>query len=181
MSLELSSRVTSLVDRSTLLVDVGRRLTATSCPLLDGFLGATDDGVGGALTCQPVIGSSCGPGSNSHRGSRPAVRRAGDRHVNGWKAALSGAGSGLVLGLLFGLLFGIWFAHDGTSLLAILAYWAGLGALIGALVSLLGYALSGGRRNFASITGMQAQHFDVLVDEVFADDAIRRLAGTGTP
>ena len=49
-------------------------------------------------------------------------------HVNGWKAALSGAGSGLMLGLLFGLLFGIWFAHDGTSLLAILAYWAGFGA-----------------------------------------------------
>jgi hypothetical protein len=102
-------------------------------------------------------------------------------HVNAWKAALSGSGSGLVLGVLFGLLFGIWFAHDGTSLLAILAYWAGLGALIGALVALLGYALSGGRRNFASITGMQAQHFDVLVDEAFADDAARRLAVAGTP
>ena len=102
-------------------------------------------------------------------------------HVNAWKAALSGAGSGLLMGLLFGLLFAIWFAHDGTSLLAILAYWAGFGALIGALVSLVGYALSGGRRNFASITGMQAQHFDVLVDEAFADDAVRRLAGTGTP
>jgi hypothetical protein len=104
-------------------------------------------------------------------------------HVNAWKAALSGTGSGLMLGLLLGLLFGIWFAHDGTSLLAILVYWAGFGALIGALVALLGYALSGGRRNFASITGMQAQRFDVLVDEAFADDAVHRLAvaGTGTP
>ena len=102
-------------------------------------------------------------------------------HVNAWRAALSGAGSGLMLGLLFGLLFGIWFAHDGTSLLAILAYWAGLGALIGAFVALLGYAMSGGRRNFASITGMQAQHFDVLVDEALADDAARRLAVAGTP
>ena len=99
-------------------------------------------------------------------------------HVNGWRAAASGAGSGLMLGLLFGLLFGIWFAHDGTSLLAILASWAGFGALIGAMIALLGYALSGGRRNFASVTGMQAQHFDVLVDEAFADEAIRRLAGT---
>jgi hypothetical protein len=54
-----------------------------------------------------------------------------------------------VLGLLFGVLFALWFAHDGTSLPAILAYWAGLSALIGALVALLGYALNGGRRNFA--------------------------------
>jgi hypothetical protein len=78
-------------------------------------------------------------------------------HVNAWKAALSGAASGL----LFGLLFGVWFAHDGTSLLAILAYWAGFGALIGAVIALVGHALSGGRRNFASITAMQAQRSDI--------------------
>ena len=41
-------------------------------------------------------------------------------HVNAWKAALSGAGRAWCSGLLFGLLFGAWFAHDGTSLLAIL-------------------------------------------------------------
>jgi hypothetical protein len=97
--------------------------------------------------------------------------------LNGWKAALGGAGSGLMTGLLFGLLFGIWFAHDGTSLLAILVYWAGFGTLVGAAISLFGYAMSGGRRNFASVAGVQAQRFDVLVDESFADDAIRRLMG----
>ena len=97
-------------------------------------------------------------------------------HLNAWKAALRGAGSGVMLGLLFAVLFGIWFAHDGTSLLAILVYWAGFGALIGALIALAGFALSGGRRNFASITGMQAERFDVVVDAAFADDALRRLA-----
>jgi hypothetical protein len=96
-------------------------------------------------------------------------------HVNGWKAALSGAASGM----LFGLLFGVWFAHDGTSLLAILAYWAGFGALIGAVIALVGHALSGGRRNFASITAMQAHRFDILVDEAFADEAMRRLGAGG--
>jgi len=97
--------------------------------------------------------------------------------LNGWKAALSGAVSGLMMGVLFGLLFGVWFAHDGTSLLAILVYWAGFGALVGAAISLFGYAMSGGRRNFASVAGVQARRFDVLVDESFADDAVRRLSG----
>jgi hypothetical protein len=81
------------------------------------------------------------------------------------------------MGLLFGLLFGIWFAHDGTSLLAILVYWAGFGILIGVAISLFGYAMSGSRRNFSSVAGVQAQRFDVLVDEAFADDAVRRLMG----
>ena len=98
-------------------------------------------------------------------------------HLNAWKAAASGAGSGAMLGLLFGLLFAIWFAHDGTSLLAILIYWTAFGALIGALLSVIGYALSRGRRNFSSVAGMQAQRFDVLVDEPFATDALRRLTG----
>ena len=87
-----------------------------------------------------------------------------------------GAGSGLVVGLLFGLFFDVWFAHDGTSLLAILCYWAGFGALLGAGIALAGYALIGGRRHFTSVKGVEAQHFDILVDEPFADDAAHRLA-----
>jgi hypothetical protein len=98
-------------------------------------------------------------------------------HLNGWRAALNGALSGVTLGLLFGLLFAVWFAHDGTSLLAIVAYWALFGALIGAAIALFGYLLEGGRRNFASIAGMQAQRFDVVVDEAFAEDAARRILG----
>jgi hypothetical protein len=101
-------------------------------------------------------------------------------HLNAWKAVLSGAASGAVLGVLFGLLFGVWFAHDGTSLLAIFIYWTAFGAFVGALISLVAYALNGGRRNFASVTGMQAQHFDIVVDSPFADDAIHRLMGVGT-
>jgi hypothetical protein len=95
--------------------------------------------------------------------------------LNAWKAALSGAGSGAIMGLLFGSLFGIWFAHDGTSLLAIIVYWTLIAAVIGAVIALIGYALNGGHRNFASITSMQAQRFDVLVDDEFAADAVRRL------
>ena len=97
--------------------------------------------------------------------------------LNAWKAALSGAGSGAVLGLLFALLFGVWFAHDGTSLLGIIVYWTVFGAIIGTVISLIGYAVNGGRRRFAAITTMEAQRFDVLVDEPFPADAVRRLVG----
>ena len=51
--------------------------------------------------------------------------------------------------------------------------------LIGAVIALVGYALSGGRRNFASITAMQAHASTSLVDEAFADEAVRRLGAGG--
>jgi len=95
------------------------------------------------------------------------------------KAALSGGGSGFVLGAALGVLFGAWFGHDGPSLLAILLYWALFGALGGAAVALLGYALDGGRRNFTSVSDMQPGCFDVLVDEGFVDEALRRLGSAG--
>jgi hypothetical protein len=95
--------------------------------------------------------------------------------MNVWRAILAGAGSGLMMGLLFGVLFGIWFAHDGTSLLGIVAYWTLFGAFIGSLIGLVGYWASGGRHKFASVAGMQARRFDVLVDENFADVAVARL------
>jgi hypothetical protein len=98
-------------------------------------------------------------------------------HLNAWKAAASGAASGAMLGLFLGLLFGLWLAHDGTSLLAIVIYWTAFGAIVGAVLALVDYALKRGRRNFASVAGMQPQRFDVLVDEAFVPDAVRRLAG----
>jgi hypothetical protein len=95
--------------------------------------------------------------------------------MNLWRAILAGAGSGLMMGLLFGVLFGIWLAHDGTSLLGIVAYWTLFGAFVGALIGLVGYWASGGRHKFASVASMQARRFDVLVDDSFADVAAARL------
>jgi hypothetical protein len=101
--------------------------------------------------------------------------------MNAWRAALAGASSGVVMGLLFGLLFGVWFAHNGTSLLGITLYWACFGAVIGALIGVIGYLASRGRHKFASIAGMQARRFDVIVDEKFADVATSRLASIRIP
>jgi hypothetical protein len=102
-------------------------------------------------------------------------------HVNGWKAALAGAGSGLALGALFGLIFGLLFTTDGTSFLAIVLYWLAAGAVFGATFGLVSYLLTGGRRNFASVSGMTAGRYEILVADALADDALSVLAGRSRP
>ena len=92
------------------------------------------------------------------------------------RAALSGALSGAVIGLLIGWLFGVfdWFDPIVSALwLALDGLW--FGAVLGALLGLIGHALSGGRRDFAAVGAMRAQQYDVMVDEPFAEEAARRL------
>jgi hypothetical protein len=97
--------------------------------------------------------------------------------VTGRLDAVRAALSGAFWGVLFGLLFGVWFAHDGTSLLGILLYWILVGAVFGLILALLLYAIGGRRRNFTSVVGMQADRYEVLVDEPFAEEAMRHLVG----
>jgi hypothetical protein len=94
----------------------------------------------------------------------------------GW-AALNGAAQGALLGLLFGWLFGLfnWVDPVVTSLTLAL-YGLLWGAVVGALLGLVLHALSGGRRDFASVGGVRATRYDVMVDEEVADDASRILS-----
>jgi hypothetical protein len=93
------------------------------------------------------------------------------------RAALAGAASGAWFGLLFGLFLGI-FAVDTRSTLA-LAFWGLVfGALAGAVFGSVGYALTGGRRDFVSVSQIAAERYDVVVDARTADDA-RAILGFG--
>jgi hypothetical protein len=56
---------------------------------------------------------------------------------------------------------------DGKAALA--------GAAQGAPLGLLVHAMSGGRRDFASVSGMPANRYDVMVDDEVADEAARLL------
>ena len=50
------------------------------------------------------------------------------------------------------------------------------GAIVGAIVGLLFHAFSGGRRDFTSVSGIQADRYNVMVDDEVAAEATRLLA-----
>ena len=89
------------------------------------------------------------------------------------RAALISAGQGALIGLLFALLFGIVFTGPafGELLLYSVVVGVAFAAPLGALVQ---YA-SGGRRDFVSATRIEADRYDLQVEEDVADEATRLL------
>jgi uncharacterized membrane protein len=92
------------------------------------------------------------------------------------RAAKIGAAQGALLGALFALLFGIFFT--GPDLAELLVFSLAVGALFGALYGVLfQYADSGGKRDFVSAANIEANRYEVQVEEAAADEAIRVLGG----
>jgi hypothetical protein len=89
------------------------------------------------------------------------------------RAALIGAGEGAMIGLLFALLFGLFFT--GPGFFALLLYALIAGAIFGAILGALGHAMRGGRRDFASLRGMEAERYELMVDDDVANEAERLL------
>jgi hypothetical protein len=90
------------------------------------------------------------------------------------RAALLGVGPGVLVGALFALLAGV-FPWDSGSAEVLLAA-VGVGALLGAVSGgLLHEALSGGRRDFVSTTRIEAERYELQVDEDSAHEAKRLL------
>jgi uncharacterized membrane protein len=98
------------------------------------------------------------------------------------EAAMRGLASGALAGLLIGWLFAAFDWFDPTiarGWLIVDGFW--FGALIGLATGVVAHALTRGRRDFASIQAMAADHYDLEVDETFADEAERLLAGLSQP
>lgn len=89
-------------------------------------------------------------------------------------AAGQGAMQGAVIGVFFAVLFGLFF--NGPAFLGLLVYAVVLSALFGAALGAAGHAALGGTRDFGSISTMQADRYDVLVDDEVAEEAERVLA-----
>lgn len=107
------------------------------------------------------------------------VEQVVDRMTLG-KAALRGALTGALTGALIGWLFAVfdWFDPTVARLWLIVdGLW--FGAIVGAIFGLIAHAMTGGRRDFMSVPGMQADHYELLVDEDVADEAARLLGQTG--
>jgi len=89
-----------------------------------------------------------------------------------WRGALSGALPGALIGWLFGLFAWV---DPLIGALLVAVYGALFGAVLGAVMGLITYALNRGRRDFTSVTIMQPQRFDLVVDDVVAAEAARLL------
>lgn len=87
------------------------------------------------------------------------------------RAALYGAGSGAWLGLFIALLFGIFTIGPvwwGVLLTTVL-----IGAVFGAVLAAVGHALTGGARDFASVSSIEADEYEVQVEAAYYDEAMR--------
>ena len=91
------------------------------------------------------------------------------------RAALLGAAQGAMVGLFFALLIGLFFTID-EGFFGVLLYGLIVGALFGSIFSAIGQAMQGGRRDFASVSGMQAERYEVQVDDEVSAQAKQLLA-----
>ncbi|WP_203781502.1 general stress protein [Paractinoplanes rishiriensis] len=84
------------------------------------------------------------------------------------RAALAGAASGAWFGLFVGLLFGLF---SDSNWLAVLLVCLVIGAVWGAIFGAIAHAATGGRRDFASRSTIQAGQYAVVTDPEVADQA----------
>jgi uncharacterized membrane protein len=87
---------------------------------------------------------------------------------------------GALVGVLVGWLFGVfdWFNPIVSAFwLAVDGLW--FGAVVGSLFGFIMWLFMRGRRDFASVGGLQAERYDLHVDEEFANEAERILSGAG--
>ncbi|GAA2143521.1 general stress protein [Glycomyces algeriensis] len=99
-----------------------------------------------------------------------------------WRAAGQGAVTGAVLGAVLGWLFGMFNWIDPLIAGLLLAFYGVLfGALAGAVMGLVAHALTGGRRDFSSVSELRADSYDLLVDAPTATDAGRLLDADDGP
>jgi hypothetical protein len=92
------------------------------------------------------------------------------------RAAALGAADGAPIGALLGLLSALLFTTDPDPGLPLLVlYGLVVGTLLGAALGALTHAMWRGRRDFVSVPGIQADRYEVVVDEEFADRASETL------
>jgi hypothetical protein len=104
------------------------------------------------------------------------VERVTGRLTRG-RAAGNGALSGMWIGLLFGILLELF--TSGHSFLAVAATGAVLGAAWGAVFGYVTHARTRGQRDFSSVRGLAATHYDLIAREGTVDRARSMLSEAG--
>jgi hypothetical protein len=85
------------------------------------------------------------------------------------KLAAAGAASGAWMGLFVGLVMTLFTA--AKSLLLLIVFTIAIGALFGAIMGVLGYSVTKGRRDFTSASQVVARRYDVLCEPRTAEQA----------
>lgn len=85
------------------------------------------------------------------------------------RAALAGAATGAWMGLFIGLIFGLF--AIATGWLSVLLGSVVFGAFWGALFGFVAHWATRGRRDFASVRSLQAEHYAVQVDGGYVAEA----------
>jgi hypothetical protein len=85
------------------------------------------------------------------------------------KLAAAGAASGAWMGLFVGLVMTLFSA--AKSLLLLIVFTIAIGALFGAIMGVLGYSVTKGRRDFTSASQVVARRYDVLCEPRSAEQA----------
>lgn len=94
------------------------------------------------------------------------------------RAAAAGAASGAWFGLFIGLMLGL-FAEADSWLVTVLGA-AVVGVVFGAVFGLVSYAMTGGRRDFTSVTQVVATKYEVLVEHKLlarAQELLQQMPG----
>jgi hypothetical protein len=97
-------------------------------------------------------------------------------------AVMRGAITGAVIGILIGWLFALFSWFDplvASGWLIFDGFW--FGTLAGALVGLFLYFVARTERRFETIPMVVPQYYDIVVDQLYADDAARMLLGLKLP
>lgn len=102
------------------------------------------------------------------------VERVTGRLTQG-RAAATGAAGGAWWGLFLGLLLLLFTTSESNGFLVLLASLIA-GAVFGAVFGIIGYSLTGGRRDFTSQSSVVATSYDVLCRYEHSEDARGRLA-----
>jgi hypothetical protein len=95
---------------------------------------------------------------------------------------MRGAITGAVIGILIGWLFALFSWFDplvASGWLIFDGFW--FGTLVGALIGVFLYFATRSRRRFEAVPTIVPQYYDIVVDELYADDAARMLMGVKLP
>ena len=89
------------------------------------------------------------------------------------KVALGGLASGAWIGLFVGLLLGLFTDEGWAQIILLSLLW---GAVFMLILALVGYAATGGRRDFTSQSVTIASHYEIFCQHQHADQARELLA-----